>query len=849
MRRRVSGGGLLCVFAIVLVWSCCAQGKATEGKDPAAGEPQTYLLKITSQPLSDALQEFSRQSGIQVVFFSHLTDGLRAPTLEGKYTLSQALHALLANSKLTFRSINANTVQIEPVPQAPAEDTRGAAPPAAPQLIKNGGVRGSPETASSPDSDEIIVTGTAEGLVATRVETPLRDIPQTISIISREQMRQQNDADLADALQNAVGITAVRSDSLDEEFFSRGYQITSFHVDGGAAMTATINSTVLFLGTPDMNEYDHIEVLRGADSLFAGVGNPGGTVNLVRKRPLATEEVMFSSSTGSWSNEREELDLTGPLGFDGALRGRLDGLYQDRNYFYEIASLKRRKLFGALEIDVTPATLLTLGGSYESDDSMPVGTGLPFYFNGSDSHLPRSTALGFDWAFDRSRMRELYLQLQHEFAPGWKIKTSASLWNWSQDYGIGTFGEPIDPRTDDITAPPNASFSNRPNTLKQQAFDVTLVGTFDWFGRRVEAALGGDFARLTDLTSGGIFTNFGPKLTNPFAYNPAEYPDPLSDGPILEVQGTGTSQQTGGFASMRIYLNDVLSIVAGARINSNRAILGADLSSPLVAGTYHSSTELGNSAVVTPYAGMTYHLDSRYSLYMSYADVYSTLGTAQAPDGKLLGVTRGTDLEVGTKGAWRDGAVNGSLVLYKAVQQNVPVLDTTLTQPLGSSLYCCYLAGSNRSHGVDVELSGQLAPDWLIAAGYTLNINQAAAGGELSSVTPRHLLKLWTSKGLPGRLNRWTVGGTLHAQSSVWQELPCNAGIYASCPAGPQPVVAVQGPYAVLDLRMSYQLHAHWQAALTVGNVFDRVYYQTLSLANNWYGEPRALTLRIDATY
>jgi outer-membrane receptor for ferric coprogen and ferric-rhodotorulic acid len=848
MKSPRSGRGLVCVFAMALLWTW-TQGKAAENKEPPANEPQKYPLKIASQPLSDALQEFSRLSGIQVIFFSRLTEGLRAPALDGKYTVSEALHALLAYSKLTFRSINANTVQIESPAHAPAENTEGAATPPASKPIKHAGSRSSLETATTSDIDEITVMGTAEGLVATRIETPLIDIPQTISIISREQIRQQNDADLADALQNAVGITAVRSDSLDEAFFSRGYQITSFHVDGGAAMTAMINSAVLFIGTPDLNEYDHIEVLRGADALFAGVGNPGGTVNLVRKHPLDTDELMFSSSAGSWGNERQELDVTGPLGFDGALRGRVDGLYQDRNYFYEIASLKRRKLFAALEIDVTPATLLTLGGSYESDDSVPVESGLPFYYNGTDSHLPRSTALGFDWAFDRSRMREFYVQLRHEFAPGWKIKVNASLWNGSEDYGVGDFGWPIDPLTDDLTGPVNASFSDRPNTVKQPACDLTLVGTFNWFGRREEAAFGGDFVRLTYLNSEGLYANFGPKLTNPFTYNPAQYPNPLSNGPILNTEGSATSQQTGGFAAMRIYLNDVWSIVGGARFNSNRAILRAELSSPLLPGHANLSVEQGNSAVVTPYAGMTYHVDDHYSLYASYAEVYSPAGAMRQPDGNLVGVTRGFDLEVGSKGVWRDGAVNGSVVLYKAVQQNVPVPDMTLPQPFQSSLGCCFLSGTNHSRGVDVELSGQLAPDWLIAAGYTLNINQAAAGGELSSETPRHLLKLWSSKGLPGRLNRWSVGGTLHAQSSVWQELPCNVGIYAYCPAGPQPVIPVQGPYAVLDLRGSYQIQPHWQAALTVSNVFDRVYYQTLSLTNNWYGEPRAVMLRVDGKY
>jgi outer-membrane receptor for ferric coprogen and ferric-rhodotorulic acid len=263
------------------------------------------------------------------------------------------------------------------------------------------------------------------------------------------------------------------------------------------------------------------------------------------------------------------------------------------------------------------------------------------------------------------------------------------------------------------------------------------------------------------------------------------------------------------------------------------------------------SAELGNSAVVTPYAGVTYHIDNHYSLYASYADVYTNIGAAQRPDGNLVGAARGSDLEVGTKGVWRDGAVNGSVVLYKVAQRNVPIPDSTAVGPVAGSLYCCFLTGTNRSSGVDVEFNGNLAPDWLLAAGYTLNTNQAAADGELSSVTPRHLLKIWTSKGLPGPLNRWTVGGTLRAQSSQWQEFPCLFSLSGNCTAGSPPIHAVQRPYAVADLRAGYQIQSHWQAALTVSNVFDRVYYQTLgsSLSNNWYGAPRALMVRVDAKY
>jgi hypothetical protein len=80
--------------------------------DAMGGAEPAYKLHIASQPLDSALQEFARQSGIQVVFFSYLTDGQRAPALDGTYTVDVAMNALLANSMLTFRWINARTIEI-----------------------------------------------------------------------------------------------------------------------------------------------------------------------------------------------------------------------------------------------------------------------------------------------------------------------------------------------------------------------------------------------------------------------------------------------------------------------------------------------------------------------------------------------------------------------------------------------------------------------------------------------------------------------------------------------------------------------------------------------------------------
>ena len=79
-----------------------------------SAEVPSYTLHIASQPLDSALQEFARQTGVQIIFFSYLTDGQRAPALDGSYSADAAMRALLADSKLTFRRVNAKTIEIRP---------------------------------------------------------------------------------------------------------------------------------------------------------------------------------------------------------------------------------------------------------------------------------------------------------------------------------------------------------------------------------------------------------------------------------------------------------------------------------------------------------------------------------------------------------------------------------------------------------------------------------------------------------------------------------------------------------------------------------------------------------------
>jgi outer-membrane receptor for ferric coprogen and ferric-rhodotorulic acid len=843
---------LFCILIITAAWAPLLNAAAP------SDEPEKYNLKIDSQPLGSALQEFARQSGVQIIFFSQVTEGFRAPALNGQYTLANALQMLLTGSKLTFRVINSKTIEIRPLAAADAlNDTASRGRKGAkPRVPAEGG--SSPNQKKTFDDavslDEVVVSGTAEGLVATRTETPLREIPQTVSIVSQEQFRQQNYNDLGDALSDAIGITSQRTNSLGSDFFSRGFQITTFHLDGGAAINSFDLTAQPFLGTPALGEFDRMEVLRGADGLFGGNGNPGATINLVRKRPLSESQVMVNISAGSWNNDRAEVDVTGPLALEGRLRGRTDIDFAERKYYYDTARLKRGKLFGVLEYDLTPATLATVGGSYERIEALPVVGGLPRYFNGLDPHLPRSTGLTFNWANYDTKTREIFFQLAHEFSAAWKLKINSTSWDETADYDYGILDSAFLPVSSELPILPYYSYTTRPNTLNQLAVDATLTGRLEVFGRRIDVAIGGDLLRFRGDTAAVNFVNPGDPVSNAYAYSPSTYPDPRSAQlPVEEDDSRVGSNQGAVFGSAKAYLSDALALVAGARVSRDSATARnfnriGDLSG---SGSHGFKTP----TKTTPYAGIVYDLNRHYSLYASYADIYQSNGLVRTEGGSFLPPIDGINVEAGIKGAWHDGMLNGAVALYGSEQRGLPLSDRVADATSAFFLYgCCYISGGVlRSKGVDSELDGRLAPGWLIGAGYTYNVNYGFRDATLSAATPRHLFKLWTSKQLQGKLQRWTIGGTLHAQSSSGEDyFQCPFDGQANC-IGPFDTLfrTVQRPYVVAGLRAGYEIDPHWRVALNIDNVFDRIYYQALGSASagNWYGEPRNFKVRIDGRY
>ncbi len=243
------------------------------------------------------------------------------------------------------------------------------------------------------------------------------------------------------------GSTGTQS-NLESAFYSRGFMITSMQVDGGAAFRIAGDANVAYFPQIDLAQFDHVEILRGPAGLFNGYGDPSGTVNLVRKKPLDHAQVTWEGQAGSWSNYRAVLDATAPLALDGRLRGRLVMTYQDNEYFSDLARDKKdRYLRVVVDHDLTTSTLLTGGISFARQDSVPWVRGLPRYQNGDDLGLPRSASFVLPGdQFDLDTL-EVFANVEQKLGDDWTAKFTLTQNQQDSTRKIGYATNAVNPLT------------------------------------------------------------------------------------------------------------------------------------------------------------------------------------------------------------------------------------------------------------------------------------------------------------------------------------------------------------------------------------------------------------------
>lgn len=758
-------------------------------------------LAIAAQPLGQALNELARQAGVQLLFPPQLVAGKTAPAIGGVYSLQEGLERLLAGSGLVA-AIDGNAVIIKPAPAVSGKVATLAE------------ITVSASADAGADS-ELTTSYMAHAVSIGKGQQTLREIPQSVSVLTRQQLNDQNLLSLDDAMRGVTGITVEASSTGGNHgnFYSRGYALDAVQVDGVMTPASTGNDLSAGFG---LAIYDRVEVLRGPAGLFQGAGDPGGTINLVRKRARDTFAASGVLSAGSWDRYYAEADVTGPLSADGKVRGRLVAAYERRRSFVDHVYAEKPLLYGTVAVDLAPGTVLTGGITYQQYRGRPA-FGLPAYEDGRLLDVPRSTYLDPGWNHITEKVTEYFAELDHKLANGGQFRLSAMY--REQDEPSRHFGWSdcsADPVTGDSCL---VSWRYRSHWTTQGA-DAYVATPFDAFGRRHELVVGADYRQ--------VHKNFqyGGGDTAPInIFNPDNnLPQP---GYVFSNGNDNRTKQLGLYARTRLQASDRLAVNLGARVTrwDNHTVNRN--------AYFNQFTDVSNriNARLTPYAGLVYELDRQVSAYGSYTRIFSPQSTTDMA-GQTLKPRTGQQFELGLKAELFERRANAHAALFRMDDENRAMPDPA--NPLFS-----IGAGKMRSQGVETELSGSPLPGWDLTAGYSYTSTRTLEGSAdqkaqlYTFIAPRHHLNLWSKYRLAGALDKVSVGGGLRSVSSMYR---LNG-----------PVKFEQAPVTTLALQVGYRLGPKLDLSLTVNNLLDKKYYQRVWAAygSNFYGEPRHATLTL----
>jgi len=807
-----------------------------------ASETQRQAFDIPAGPLARQLTQLAAQTGLLLAADAELTRDRQSQAVRGSYSPEEALDLMLAGSGLMAERKDGR-YQLVPVP---APQAGGAVELGATAIMGQGMGQATENTGSY-----------TPGLVSAGSKTPtsLKETPQSVSVLTRQYMDDRQIADINDAMKTVPGITVQSGTFRIQDFYSRGFAIQNIQLDGAAPMAlGTTAGSFYSSNIYDMAEFDHVEVLRGSAALFGGTGDPGGIINLVRKRPLDYYQLKFSASAGSWDNYRSEVDVTGPLGFDGKLRGRLVMAYQDRQYFVDNRATDKPLVYGVLEADLSDSTMVTAGLRYNKVHETGTASALPRYLDGTDLGLPRHTGLSTTWAYADGYSREYFAKVDQRLNDDWKLNLSyTNIYDTIDTNNATTIGG-VNPVTGTGVTRYGTYITQ---WSEQHLWDANVSGDFSLFGLDHKLVVGGDYQEIDSrwqgtprfTTAGGAVNVFDPSST------------PWADGgarPAFTRDYNPNSQtQYGLYSSLRLQLAEPLHLILGARVQRYKFDLTYQTLANGAWGT-QSRIDMREATRTTPFGGVVYDLNDEWAAYASYSEIFKPqqnyLSTPNNSSSTLEPMT-GKTYETGIKGELFGGAVNTNLALYYTKREDQAVENRAY--PLNSVLFggnCCYVNGGKvTSKGVDLEISGEVLPDWMLMASYTLNINEnRTGGGALSTITPKHLAKLFTTYRLPGDWSKFKVGGGVDIQSATkvsgTSALIDGTGKVTNDEV---PFDYKQGGYAVWNAMLDYQVDEHWNVALNGNNLFDRKYYQTVgtSTYGNSYGDPRNFMITVRATY
>lgn len=638
---------------------------------------------------------------------------------------------------------------------------------------------------------------------STKLNLSLRETPQSVKVLTREYLDDANINSFQDMLNSVTGVTTNRWDERQYPT-ARGFDVDYYLFDGIPS-----SSELDIASDPDLSMYDRVELVKGANGLMTGAGNPAIAINMIRKHANAKELTgTLSSSYGSWNAWNSMADISAPLNADGTVRGRVVVKHESTDSFADLYEKENNLFYGVLDADLTDSTYLSVGASYQELDRSGIKWGgLPaFYNDGSLTDFDRDLTVTSDWTYWNTNTTTAFAQFKQ------KLFNDITL-NVNYDYReidaetalLYLWSESVDKTT-------NSSGGLYPYTdtskTTQNNADVYFSAPFTLGGLQQEVVAGFMYnqSELTDryygsptLDNGTIdFNNFTPSKIIGSINNNVANP-------------SNKTTQTGAYLAGKFTLLEPLKLVTGVRVSN---------------WEYESEDGNGNRKYnnkVTPYAGLIYDFLEDYSWYASYTEIFKPENKQDANQ-QYLDPREGKSYETGLKGEFFDKQLNASMSVFLTQQDNVAEKIGSIK--IGDEFKDVYSStDSVESKGFEIELDGKITNNWDMSFGVAHFNVEDANGKKVQTTAARTSANLFTKY----TLYKWSLGGGLNYKSEAYKDEAAGR--------------ITQDAYVLANLMAAYQVDQNIKLQLNVNNLFDEKYYEGLGKNSMVYGAPRNATL------
>ena len=647
---------------------------------------------------------------------------------------------------------------------------------------------------------------------ATRTDTAIHETPQSISVVSKDVVEDLGATRLQDALDYAGGVGRANN------FGGQG--LTTFTVRGFTTGEFYRNGFPINRGYPNMpdaNTIERLEVLRGPATMLYGRGDPGGTFNVVSKQPLAERTVTLGSQLNDQGMKRGTLDASGPLDEEGRLAYRLNVVGEGGDTFRDHVETERYGVTPVITWQATDDTKVTFEGDFMRNNH-PLDRGLTRFPNqrGTPS---RDTFWGDKDAGKLHNDNNMaQLRFEHALSDNWTLGGGFQWLDGSlkgnaiEANGPGSLG------TDGRTLQRN--FNYRKLEWTDKDYQLNLTGHFSTGGF--------DHTLLTGIEYEDYdYKSIIQRSSAVAGTYPIDIFDPVygQTRPALTRTPTHDKENLKTYAAFvqdQVALTERLKVLAGARFER----FEHDYQN------YVGKSWQAADNAVTPRVGVIYDLTDTIAVYADAARSFKP-NTGASREGGGFAPEKGKSYEMGIKWEALDRQLSVDAAIYQIEKKNV-----LTTDPVDNTFSVA--AGQVRSRGFDLNVAGNLTPEWRVIGGY------AYVDAE---VTRDNTLRFGTRlMNIPR--NSFSLLNVYEFQDGALKGLGLGVGgKYVDQRAGQTANTAFSmDAYTVVDLLGYYKVNEHVRLNLDVKNLFNREYEE--GAFGNIYAYPGApRTVQVGIAY